>query len=125
MSASPIPRPRTHAEQLQPTHGILPRGDLLLVGNQQLFQVIGGADLPQLILDAPDQLCLLLLTKSSSLEGNRLQVAKSTPQTAVCAQGFSKSALSQTQIVRLRALRTSNFTKKESHTFYQAPKTDP
>lgn len=55
----------------RPTYCILPRRHLLLVGDQQLFQVIRGADLPQLILDAPDQLCLLLWTKPISLATGR------------------------------------------------------
>lgn len=78
----------------RPTHRILPWRNFLLVGDQQLFQVVSGADLPQLIFDAPDQLCLLLLTKLSSLATCNRLLSKNIPGTAVCGQSFGKPMVS-------------------------------
>lgn len=46
-------------------HRRLPGGHLLLVGDEQLFEVVGGTRFLQLVLDVPDQLILGLQRRPS------------------------------------------------------------
>lgn len=50
----------------QPPYIGLSTGHFLFVGYEQLLQVNGGTELPQLVLDGPDQLAPLLYTHNHS-----------------------------------------------------------